>query len=219
MPRHQIRNPSLLDPWRARGSIASPSAPLAPPFSASLFFSFPVTVAPDSLSSSSFLPHSPALLLFSQRFSRSLCISVSRERSHAKSLKGDEQTTSRVALGSRSRSTLVQIFSLRPVRLRIFRRLLLFGNRKRGREKGRQTMPMKISFLEPSVVIWQKSRCCGKCSSSEDVTIGKFLVDRSYEIRFDLSNVRLPMVGNRKRRGTSLRRSFGKFKLLNAKHR
>lgn len=98
MPRHQIRNPSLLDPWRARGSTASPSAPLAPPFSASLFFSFPVTVAPDSLSlslfSSSFPPHSPALLLFSQRFSRSLCISVSRERSHAKSLKGDEQTTS-----------------------------------------------------------------------------------------------------------------------------
>lgn len=187
MPRHQIRNPSLLDPWRARGSTASPSAPLAPPFSASLFFSFPVTVAPDflslSLSSSSFLPHSPALLLFSQRFSRSLCISVSRERSHAKSLKGDEQTTSRVALSSRSRSTLVQIFSLRPVRLRTFRRLPLFGNRKEGREKGRQTMPMKISFSEPSVVIWHKSGCCGKCSSSEDVAIGKFLVDRSFECK------------------------------------
>lgn len=172
-----------------------------------------------SLSSSSFLPHSLALLLFSQRCSRSLCISVSRERSHAKSLKGDEQTTSCVALSSRSRSTLVQIFSLRPVRFRTFRRPLLFGNRKKVREKGRQTMPMKISFSQPSVVVWQKSGCCGKCSSSGDVAIGKFLVDRSCERRFDLSDVRLPMVGNRKRRGTSLRRSFGKFKLLNAKHR
>lgn len=69
MPRHQIRNPSLLDPSR----LSAPLLSLFPSFSSVLSVSFSQR--------------------FQRSFSRCISLSLSVSRAHVKSLKGDEQTT------------------------------------------------------------------------------------------------------------------------------
>lgn len=133
MPRHQIRNPSLLDP--SRGSAASASLLASHSLPLSLFFRLFPPLFPLS-----------TFLSFSRCISLSLSLFVSRERAHVKSLKGDEQTTRKpwglLALAAR----LVQIFSLLPPCCRDSVCRTLFGGGRGRRGRNGRLKPPRISF-------------------------------------------------------------------------
>lgn len=132
MPRHQIRNPSLLDPSRGSTASASPLASLSLSFTLSLFPSF-----------------FPALLdvslVLAVYLSLSLSFSVSRERAHVKSLKGDEQTTRKPsgALSSRGSRPTANIFAASSLLPSVGH----FSVAERGGGgECRHLKPLKISF-------------------------------------------------------------------------